>query len=55
MKIKDIKRYKETLYLNLINSFQNPQFRTFRITIREKHKLINNIVNENVCVLISQL
>ena len=55
MKIKDIKRNKEILYLNLINSFQNPQFRTFKNTIREINKLINNIVNENVCVLISQL
>ncbi len=53
MKIKDIKVNKNSLYVNLINGFHHSQFRIFRITIREKHKLINNIVNENVCVLIS--
>ena len=53
MKIKDIKINKNFLYVNLINGFHNSQFITFRIIIREKNKLINNIVNENVCVLIS--
>lgn len=53
MEIKDIKSNKEFLYLNFINSFQNLQFRLFQITNRENNKLQNNIVNENVCVLIS--
>ncbi len=53
MKIKDIGINKNLLYVNLINGFQHSQFRTFQITIREKNNLINNIVNENICVLTS--
>ena len=53
MKIKDIKTNKEIQYLNLINNFQHKQFRIFKNIIREKGELINNIVNKNICVLIS--
>ena len=53
MEIKDINSSKEILYLNLVNSSQHLQSRIFQTTIREKNKLLNNIVNENVCVLIS--
>lgn len=51
MKMKDIKINKSFLYVSLINGVYHSQFRTFRITIREMNKLINNIVNEKcMCV-----
>lgn len=44
MKIKDVKRNKVILYLNLYKQFS-------KSTIREMNKLINNIVNEKcMCV-----